>query len=112
MERHGGAAMERAFSDFTAIAPPDWKKPWREVFDVKLDWRGDITALPRESAPPHPDAGGSHTLMAELNVAYAEAKRELGNGASVRDAPQRYMLPLHRPGRAAVCLNTTCADLV
>ena len=50
--------------------------------------------------------------MAELNVAYAEAKRELGNGASVRDAPQRYMLPLHRPGRAAVCLNTTCADSV
>ena len=42
--------MERAFSDFTAIAPPDWKKPWREVFDVKLDWRGDITALYREKA--------------------------------------------------------------
>ncbi len=29
MERHGGATMmERAFSGFAAIAPPDWKKPW------------------------------------------------------------------------------------
>ena len=25
----------------------------------------------------HPDAGGSDTLMAELNVAYEEARREL-----------------------------------
>jgi hypothetical protein len=26
----------------------------------------------------HPDAGGADTLMAELNVAYEEAQRELG----------------------------------
>jgi hypothetical protein len=24
--------MERAFQGFAAIAPPNWKKPWREVF--------------------------------------------------------------------------------
>lgn len=80
IERHGGAQiLERAFSGFAAIAPPDWKKPWREVFGVKPDWRGDIAALYREKARNrHPDAGGSDTLMAELNVAYEEAKRELG----------------------------------
>lgn len=79
IERHGGSTMmERAFSGFAAITPPDWKKPWREVFGVKPDWRGDITALYREKARNrHPDAGGSDTLMAELNVAYDEAKREL-----------------------------------
>jgi hypothetical protein len=79
IERHGGSTMmERAFSGFAAIAPPDWKKPWREVFGVKPDWRGDIGALYREKARQrHPDAGGSDTLMAELNVAYGEAKREL-----------------------------------
>lgn len=79
LERHGGSTMmERAFQGFTAIAPPDWKKPWREVFGVKPDWLGDITALYREKAKNrHPDSGGSDTLMAELNVAYAEAKREL-----------------------------------
>ena len=80
IERHGGSTMmERAFAGFAAIAPPDWKKPWREVFGLKPDWRGDIGALYREKARNrHPDAGGSDTLMSELNVAYAEAKRELG----------------------------------
>lgn len=80
LERHGGGTMmERAFTGFAAIAPPDWKKPWREVFGVKPDWHGDITALYREKARNRrPDAGGSDSLMAELNVAYAEAKAALG----------------------------------
>lgn len=79
LERHGGGTMmERAFTGFAAIAPPDWKKPWREVFGVKPDWRGDITALYREKANQrHSDHGGNDTLMAELNVAYEEARREL-----------------------------------
>jgi hypothetical protein len=71
--------LEKAFTGFLAIAPPDWKKPWREVFGIKLDWTGDITALYREKARlRHPDAGCNDTLMAELNVAYEEACRELG----------------------------------
>jgi hypothetical protein len=80
LERHGGGAMmERAFTGFVAIAPPDWKKPWRDVFGVKPDWTGDIAALYREKAKHrHPDQGGDDTLMAELNIAYAEAKAELG----------------------------------
>lgn len=80
LERHGGGTMmERAFSGFAAIAPPDWKKPWREVFGVKPDWSGDIAALYREKARNrHPDTGGNDSLMAELNVAYEEARRELG----------------------------------
>jgi hypothetical protein len=36
---------ERAFTGFLAIAPPNWKRPWRQVFDVKDDSQGDITAL-------------------------------------------------------------------
>lgn len=79
LERHGGSTMmERAFTGFAAIAPPDWKKPWREVFGVKPDWRGDLRALFKEKAKHrHPDAGGNDDLMAELNIAFAEAKREL-----------------------------------
>jgi hypothetical protein len=82
LERHGGSLMlERAFKGFLAIAPPDWKKPWREVFGIKSDWHGDITELYREKARlRHPDAGGNDTLMAELNLAYEEARRELTNG--------------------------------
>jgi hypothetical protein len=80
LERHGGSLMlERAFTGFLAIAPPDWKKPWREVFGIKPDWAGDLVGLYREKARTrHPDAGGSDTLMAELNVAYEEARQELG----------------------------------
>jgi hypothetical protein len=80
MHRHGGDYMlERAFTGFLAIAPPDWKKPWRQVFGVKPDWRGDLKALYWEKARErHSDVGGSDTLMAELNVAYDEAQRELG----------------------------------
>ena len=80
LERHGGSFMfEKAFTSFLAIAPPDWKKPWREVLGIKPDWSGDIGELYRTKARTrHPDAGGSDTLMAELNVAYQEARRELG----------------------------------
>jgi hypothetical protein len=78
--RHGGSfMMEKAFTGFVAITPPDWKKPWRQVFGVKPDWCGDLTAMYREKARNrHPDAGGDDRLMAELNVAYEEAKHELG----------------------------------
>jgi hypothetical protein len=82
LERHGGSfMMEKAFQGFIAIAPPNWKKPWRQVFGVGSDWHGsiaEVTALYREKARNrHPDAGGSDALMAELNVAFDEAKREL-----------------------------------
>lgn len=78
--RHGGGTMmERAFTGFVAIAPPDWKKPWREVFGVKPDWNGDLRALFKEKAKHrHPDNGGDDTIMAELNIAYAEGKKEMG----------------------------------
>jgi hypothetical protein len=45
LERHGGSVMlEKAFDGFLALAPPDWKKPWREVFGVKPDWSGEHKA--------------------------------------------------------------------
>jgi hypothetical protein len=83
LERHGGSnMMERAFSGFIAIPAPSAKKHWREVFGVGPDWSGDITALFRAKAKTrHPDAGGSDALMAELNVAYQEARRDLGMAA-------------------------------
>jgi hypothetical protein len=84
MERHGGAAMmERAFTGFLAIAPPDWKKPWREVFGFKYDFRPEAAVLRAayrmKAKYRHPDSnGGNGQPMAELNVAYEEAKQELG----------------------------------
>jgi len=86
LDRHGGRFMlEKAFEGFLALAPPNWKKPWCQVFSVKPEWQGDITALYREKARErHPDAGGNDTLMAELNVAYKEARQE---GNNMREDP-------------------------
>lgn len=82
MERHGGASMmERAFTGFLAITPPDWKKPWREVLGFKPDDRVDAaklrSAFLAKAKERHPDNGGDDTLMAELNVAFEEANREI-----------------------------------
>jgi hypothetical protein len=83
LERHGGRMMmKRAFRGFLAITPPNWKKPWRQAFGKPPDWTGtraEIDRTYREKARLcHPDAGGSNTIMAELNVAYEEACHELG----------------------------------
>lgn len=83
LERHGGGTMmERAFQGFAALTPPSWKKPWREVFGLKPDQvvsAVDLPRLYREKAKfRHPDNGGDDNLMAELNVAYDEAKLECG----------------------------------
>lgn len=82
LERHGGGhMMEKAFAGFAALPSPDSKKSWRDVFGVQPDWRGDLAALYREKARTrHPDVGGNDVLMSELNVAYKDARQELGNG--------------------------------
>jgi len=85
IERHGGAQiLDRAFTGFTALPAPGQRKDWREVLGfpagampsfatVKIQYR----SLARDA---HPDrAGGSHAAMSELNVALAEAERELGS---------------------------------
>lgn len=73
LERHGGGAMmERAFSGFVALAPP--KSCW-EILGLKPGAsEASIGAAFREKAmQAHPDRGGSHAAMAELNRAKEEA---------------------------------------
>lgn len=92
MERHGGGdMMERAFTGFGALPPP--KAPPRER-DPAKEWRDILGPIPphlsaattlelveqrfREKARAHhPDRGGSTSIMATLNVAIEEARREL-----------------------------------
>lgn len=69
LERHGGGTMmERAFAGFAALPPP---KQWWEVLGVyrnaseeEIDraWRA-------KSKRAHPDVGGSHAAMSQLNEA-------------------------------------------
>src|SRR5882672_8726768 len=59
LERHGGGTMmERAFTGFAALPPPNQvKRRWRDVFSVEDNWRGDLSERYRMLAKlRHPDA--------------------------------------------------------
>jgi hypothetical protein len=74
IERHGGAQiLERAFTGFAALAAPG--KTWWDVLQVRPDAdRATIEANFRRLARDrHPDNGGSHDAMTELNEARAAA---------------------------------------
>lgn len=78
--RHGTLALVRAtFTGFAALPAPS-TKPWREVFALPADMRdlAQVEAAYKTRARiAHPDNGGSHERMAELNVAIEQARKEL-----------------------------------
>lgn len=85
IERHGGAQiLDRAFTGFTALPAPSTnsKRNWKDVFGFTGSTAVDRLLLKSkyqyQASIRHPDKGGSHDAMAELNVAYEEAKKELG----------------------------------
>lgn len=78
IERHGGSVvLDRAFTGFTALPSPN---DWRHVmgFECTPAWEIVQDQYRRLAKQRHPDAGGSDRLMAELNAALHDAKRELG----------------------------------
>jgi hypothetical protein len=78
LERHGGGTMmERAYEGFAALPPP--KSCW-EILDLKPGASADdVRRAYRAKAPrAHPDGGGSHDRMAELNAARDEALKLAG----------------------------------
>lgn len=85
IERYGGAQiLDRAFTGFAALPAPTAKRSWREVmtFGESTPNAEQLRRRFRELAfIRHPDrAGGSDAAMSELNVALAEAERELKEG--------------------------------
>ncbi|WP_105436373.1 J domain-containing protein [Neorhizobium tomejilense] len=82
--RHGTLALVRAtFTGFAALPAPQpaSKRSWREVFgyhDTQMPTATELNRTWRDLAGKrHPDAGGSHDLMSELNEARAAALREI-----------------------------------
>lgn len=78
IERWGsGDMLERAFTGFQALPVPETKKHWTEVLGVPSDATcAQIEAArDRLALKHHPDRGGSHDKMAEINRAYDEAWR-------------------------------------
>jgi hypothetical protein len=81
MERWGAKHMIRAmFQGFIALPAP-MARDWRQV--LGLPTTGEVGAndieimFRRKAARLHPDAGGSHAAMAELNAARAQALKEI-----------------------------------
>lgn len=72
IERHGGAVvMDRAFEGFAALAPPSSQRDWWDVLECRRDATPEtIKAQHRRLiADNHPDRGGTHDKMAEINGA-------------------------------------------
>lgn len=80
IERWGSGDMtDSAFSGFQALPPPS-KRKWREVLmvgDAALNVETAEQIYRKLAREAHPDSGGSHDRMAELNLAIADARREL-----------------------------------
>lgn len=81
IERHGGAQiLDRAFTGFTALPAPGAVRHWREVLGVgplERDMAVIRLAFKRAASSAHPDKGGSHQAMTDLNAALAAAEKEL-----------------------------------
>ncbi len=81
LQRSGASQVfERAFSGFAAL-PASTERPWREVlgFNGTIATRDAIEVAFRLAARDrHPDGGGSHEAMTELNRAREQALKELG----------------------------------
>jgi len=82
MNRWGAKHMVRAmFTGFVALpAPSSESTAWWDVLEVKSDASHEVvTANYRRLAKDHhPDAGGTAEMMAKINAAYDEYKKERG----------------------------------
>ena len=79
LERHGGGVMmERAFSGFEALPPPDVDRHWWEVLSVpeRADLEQIHTAYRKKAKEAHPDSPtGSTEAFQALQNAYSRAQQ-------------------------------------
>ena len=72
--------LDRAFTGFVALPAPNGKRQWREVmiFGESTPTGDQLKQRFRELASTrHPDKGDTDAEMSELNIAHAEAQREI-----------------------------------
>ncbi|WP_297388475.1 hypothetical protein [Acidiferrobacter sp.] len=75
----GGQILDRAFTGFTALPGPATQRTWREILGTPTTCDiGLVREAYRVAANvAHPDKGGSHERMAEINQAWADAQKAL-----------------------------------
>lgn len=83
IERYGGATiLDRAFTGFVALPPPPDLRSWRDVLRIP-DGVGVTQAdledrYKRRRSEAHPDKGGEPGDFNAVQLAYDQARRELG----------------------------------
>lgn len=82
IERHGGAKiLERAFMGFIALPAPGQEtgRSWQKVLELddEVDLEVARARYRRLCSERHPDRGGSHEAMSELNRAWEQAQAAL-----------------------------------
>lgn len=82
MDRWGVGSLDQAFAGYAALPAPSTKRPWREVMGFSAQETVHSLGVSARYATlakqRHPDAGGSQDLMAELNQARDDARKEIG----------------------------------
>lgn len=78
-ERWGVGSIEQAFRGYMAIPERSEASSWWKVLDLPINaTREQITAArDRLALIHHPDKGGTDEAMAAINLAYAEATKEM-----------------------------------
>lgn len=75
-----GDMLEAAFNGFVALPSPEELRTWREVLGVSPDVY-DLSLVRAAyrvlASRHHPDKGGTHEAMTELNAALTQAEMEL-----------------------------------
>lgn len=82
IDRYGVGTLDQAFAGYDALPPPSAaQRPWKDVLGLAGGVRIDAEIVERSyrhlAKVRHPDCGGSHEAMAELNAARDQALREL-----------------------------------
>lgn len=85
MERWGVGTLDRIFEGFAALPAPGMvsKRHWRQVLGAPSPCSLELAErlYRQEARRAHPDNGGNHAAMAELNIAIAEARADLRGAA-------------------------------
>lgn len=82
IERHGSAQiLERAMSGLNALPAPGNSQSWRDILGFSASVSPSCAEVThhyrRLASNAHPDKGGSHEAMTNLNRAYDEATKEI-----------------------------------